>query len=80
MNKVAILGDYSGAELLPTVFCFTVPGNIGREEVIELFDVGLLEAKSHREDGLGMYAADYVCSRTGGTVEFIEVDQELGIE
>lgn len=80
MNRVAILGDYSEAELLPTVFCFVVPDNVGREDVIEMFDAGLLEAKERGEDGLGLYAADYVCRSLRGTVETMEVDQEVAIE
>lgn len=79
MNKVAILGDYSEAELLSTVFIFTVPDDVGREDVIELFDAGLREAKMRKADGLGMYAADYVCANTSGSVDFVEIDQEFGI-
>lgn len=79
MKQVVIVGQYSDIDMLPTVFRFTVPKNFGREDVIELFDAGLQKAKAQNEDGKGMYAANYVCKRTGGKVEYIEPDQEIPI-
>ena len=80
MNEVVLIASYQNMDVLPTVYRFTVPEQFEREDIIEMFDAGLQEARASGEDGLAMYAADYVCKNTGGTVEYIEPDQEFGIE
>lgn len=82
MKEIAIIGNYPELNEYPTIFLLSVPSEYEKAEIINLFEIGMDVAKSQSEDeiiGIGMFAAEYVCGYTGGTVKYIEPVGEFDI-